>query len=127
MRRNWRHVKSYPLTDEEVAVRLYNSAKNKSANRGLEFTLEYEDVLRRVKGGKCEASGIPFDQRAKPYRGVDLPFRASLDRVDNARGYHTDNIMVVAKMYNTAKWMWNTEDLLLLARKLVEKADETQA
>lgn len=125
MRRNWRQVKSYSLTDEEVAVRLYNSAKNKSAKRGLEFTLEYYDVLERVKGGKCEVTGIPFDQRAKPYRGVDLPFRASLDRVDNTRGYHKDNIMVVCKLFNHAKYMWNTEDVLYMARKLVEGTDET--
>ncbi len=120
MRQNWRHIKAAPLTPEQVAVRLFDSAKNKAAKRGLQFTLTFDDVLKRVQAGRCQVTGIPFDNRAKPYRGPDLPFRASLDRVDNTVGYHAFNIQVVCKIYNHSKWTWNLEDVAMMARKLVD-------
>jgi hypothetical protein len=104
-RRNWREVEAEPICEAEVAWRLFNSAKAKAKSRGLSFTLKYNDVLRQVKRGRCPITGIAFDHRAKPApgRGPDLPFRASLDRVDNTKGYHPDNVMVVVKIYNNAK------------------------
>ena len=112
---NWQSVKADPICAGELTGYLYNSAKRKAAQRGLTFNLKWNDVLRRVEKGKCEATGIPFDMRRKPARGVDLPFRASLDRIDNTRGYEPDNIAVVCKIYNHAKWNWNAEDVIALA------------
>lgn len=117
---NWREVKSPALTAEQVAVKLYDAAKGKASTRKLLFTLDFKDVLQRVKQGKCEVSGIPFDMRQKPYGGLDFPFRASLDRIDNTVGYVTGNIQVVSKIFNTAKWCWNDEDVFFLAQQLVD-------
>jgi hypothetical protein len=120
-REHWRDVHSPILEPEEVAWRLFNSAKTKAKGRKLEFNLKYNDVLRRVRTGKCAVSGIPFDHRAKPVRGVDLPFRASLDRINNTKGYFPDNIQVVCCIYNRAKLMWGREDVLHLAMALIER------
>jgi hypothetical protein len=117
---NWRTIKAASLTPEQVAVKLYDAAKSKAAGRGLEFALDFNDVLRRVKTGRCEVTGIPFDMRQKPQGGLDFPFRASLDRIDNTVGYVTGNIQVVCKLFNTAKWVWNDEDVLFMARELVK-------
>lgn len=120
---NWRSIKTPKLTPEQVAVKLYDAAKSKATGRKLEFELDFNDVLARVKAGRCEVTGIPFDTRQKPYGGLDFPFRASLDRIDNTEGYVTGNIQVVVKIFNTAKWVWNDEDVLEMARNLVEKQD----
>lgn len=123
---NWRTVKAQSLTPEQVAVKLYDAAKGKAAGRKLEFGLDFNDVLRRVQAGRCEVTGIEFDMRQKPPGGMDFPFRASLDRIDNTAGYVTGNIQVVVKIFNTCKWCWNDEDVLEMARKLVEKNDDRQ-
>lgn len=109
------------LSPEEVAWKLYSSAKNGAPIRNKEFSLTYEDVLRLVKEGHCAMSGIPFDMNEKPFRGVDIPWRASLDRIDNSVGYLPGNIQVVCKMYNSAKYVWSDADVLKLAKALAER------
>lgn len=115
-------MQHYPtLQDEElsafeVATFLFEGAKNKAASRGLEFTIKLNDVLKRVECGHCEMTNIPFDFRRKKGRSPnDYPFRASLDRIDNRKGYHPDNIQVVVKIYNTAKWTWRDDDVYKMA------------
>jgi hypothetical protein len=119
-RTDWRKAECRALDEEEVAWRLFQSARLKAKRRGLEFDLRFNDVLRQVKRGKCPVTGVPFDNRSKPLQGPDLPFRASLDRVDNTRGYFADNIMVVSKIFNHAKYNWNSDDVLKMARGIVE-------
>ncbi|NDD53406.1 hypothetical protein EBZ39_05950 [bacterium] len=120
-RENWRDIVAEPLEPEEVAWRLYNSAKTKARKRGLTFNLKYNDVLRPVMAGVCAVTGIPFDHRAKPARGVDLPFRASLDRIDNTIGYQADNIQIVCCIFNRSKGMWNVEDVVAMAEAIMQK------
>lgn len=75
--------------------------------------------MTALKKGQCEVTGIPFDMRQKPYRGMDFPFRASLDRTDNAVGYLPHNIQVVCKIYNQCKFIWNEEDVMEMAYALI--------
>lgn len=121
-RLNWRDVDSDTLTVDEVATRLYESARTKASSRRLHFDLKYNDVKRLVARGVCQVTGIPFDMRAKVAKGPDFPFRASLDRIDNTVGYVPSNIQVVVKIYNSAKYVWNTEDVLAMAIALMEVA-----
>lgn len=109
------------LSPEEVAWKLYSSAKNGAPSRNKEFSLSYEDVLRLVKQGSCAMSGIPFDMNEKPFRGKDIPWRASLDRINNDIGYIPGNIQVVSKIYNAAKYVWTDSDVLTLARALARR------
>jgi hypothetical protein len=103
----------------QVAGKLFDSARAKAGKRGLEFDLLYTDVLQLVEHGECPVLGIPFDMR----QGTWLPWRASLDRRDNTRGYHWDNIQVVAKIVNQAKGPWEMSefDIMCLARAEVLK------
>lgn len=114
------------LTDEEVAFRLFQSARSKHERRNLEFDLKYNDVLRQVRKGVCAQTGLPFDMRAQLRGELARPFRASLDRIDNHRGYLPDNIQVVSKIYNTAKFCWAAADALKMARALVEQNERRQ-
>lgn len=119
MRIDWREIESPIITAEQCAVRLFEAARTKSSRRNLDFDLRFETVMAKVSAGRCEATGIPFDMRAKPQSGPDLPFRASLDRINNLRGYHDDNVQVVCKMYNSAKFSWGDEDVMIMAVALV--------
>jgi hypothetical protein len=120
-RHDWRNANCVAIEPEEVAWRLFNSARNKAKSRGLTFDLRYNDVYRQVRKGHCARTGIPFDNRTKPITGPDLPFRASLDRIDNTKGYLPDNIAVVVKIWNHAKWVWNEEDVIRMAKGLLEQ------
>lgn len=105
------------LSDEEVAIRLFRSAQTRSKRREIDFDIELCDVLERVQKGICEATGVEFDRRA----GKSLPFRASIDRIDNEKGYIKGNIQIVCRIYNTAKWTWNHEDVMKMAYALMSR------
>lgn len=107
-----RHI---PLRADQVARLLFDNAQRKAEKRKKSFNLKFDDVYDRVRHGRCERTGLPFDMR----KGANLPFRASLDRIDNARGYEPDNIQVVVRIYNTAKWGWTDDDVLKVSRALV--------
>lgn len=119
MRTNWKTMTFPPITAHEAATRLYNAARNKATGRRLQFDLKFSTVFRQVDRGYCSVTGIPFDFRDTPVHGIDLPFRPSLDRIDNSRGYLDNNVQVVIKMYNTAKYNWNDEDVLHMAKMLI--------
>ncbi|MFO0522258.1 MAG: hypothetical protein ACK515_17845 [bacterium] len=109
------------LSVEEVAWKLFTTAKNGAPRRNKAFDLRYEDVLTLVKEGRCAMSGIPFDMNEREFGGPELPWRASLDRIDNSVGYLRGNIQVTSKIYNTAKYTFTDEDVLRLARALVQR------
>lgn len=94
------------LHPAQVASRLFDAAKVKHQKRGLGFTLSFETVLAGVEAGACPLTGIEFDHR----QGQWLPWRASLDRLDNTKGYHDDNVAVVTKIVNNAKGPWALSD-----------------
>ena len=110
-----------PLSIEEVAWKLYNAAKLGAPSRGKDFDLRYEDVLALTRKGRCAMSGIFLDTNPKPPQGPDLPWRASLDRIDNSIGYYPDNIRVVCKIYNSAKYIWTDADVLRLCQAVARK------
>ncbi|MFZ2619851.1 MAG: hypothetical protein WAX89_03165 [Alphaproteobacteria bacterium] len=118
---SWHAQKREPLDKDELAWLLYNGARSKAKKRELSFNLSYGDVRRRVEAGVCEVTGIPFDFVRKPHKGIDFPFRASLDRIDNTVGYVASNVQVVVKIYNHCKWNWHEADGLRLARALVAR------
>lgn len=103
-----------PLRADQVARLLFENAQRQAEKRGKSFTIQFDDVYDRVRKGVCERTGIPFDTR----RGKRLPFRASIDRVDNDRGYEPDNIQLVVLIYNMAKFEWSDADVIRLANAL---------
>lgn len=102
------------LRPDQVARVLFENAQRQAEKRGKTFSIEFDDIYDRVRKGVCERTGIPFDMR----RGKRLPFRASIDRVNNEQGYDPDNIQVVVLIYNMAKFEWSDADVLRLADAL---------
>jgi len=105
-------------TLDEIAAMLWTNAKSKAPSRGKKFDLKLNDVRRLMNGGVCPNTGIPFDLRKN---NAALPFRASLDRVDNSIGYVRGNIQVTSKIWNTAKWTWEVEDVIRMAKGIMEQ------
>lgn len=88
-------------SDPEVRMRhLIAVAKTRCNKRKLPFSLDAEDICRRMFVGRCEATGIPFDLANVGTAEHRNPFSPSLDQVDPGRGYTKENVMVVC-------WGWN--------------------
>lgn len=92
-------------------VVLIRSAKHRSQKRGIAFEL---DEAWKSGVSHCELTGIPFVQR-------DKLFAASIDRIDNSKGYTPDNCRLILNGLNLFKNSGTDEDMLRIARALVEK------
>lgn len=103
-------------------LQMFHTLKNGSRrrNRTLDFELTREllHALFILQDWKCKQTGIPFDfSTGKGKR----PFGPTVDRIDNSKGYSLTNIQIVCNVYNLAKSNFQTEDVLIFAKALVEK------
>ena len=74
------------------------SALRRARMKGLEFNLEYPDLIGmlEIQGGTCAYSGMSME--------VEQPnshWRMSLERVDNSLGYTTSNCVLIAAEFNS--------------------------
>ena len=88
---------------EKRALCLVATVRTRSRKRGLEFDLDahVSELQRRIDGGKCELTGVPFD--LSPGRKYNSP---SLDRINPKGGYTYGNIRVVLNCVNAALGDW---------------------
>lgn len=103
----------YRATPEGRGDRLFHGAKKRSRTNNIEFTLEREWVIEKVKSRFCEVTGLPFELTT----GRNS-FAPSLDRTDPTKGYTPENVKVVVWCYNTAKGVGTHDDVLILAKAL---------
>lgn len=101
---------------------MLNNAKQRSHKLGIECTLTHEWILDRLLEGKCERTGLPFIYLSGTGKGHILnAFSPSLDRIDRKGPYSPDNVMIVCWIYNRAKGAFEEEQLMVLARTLVNR------
>ena len=108
-----RHDNAHPES------RLLANAKNRSAAKGWDFDLTKEWAISKLAKGRCEVTGIPFDF-ARGTTNEHNPFRPSIDRRDTSLGYTQANCQMVVGIYNQAKGTWSHNDVLRLAKALME-------
>lgn len=82
--------------------------------REINFTLTEEDVDRLLRSGVCARTGIVFEAAGD--------FAASIDRVDNTKGYTVNNVQAVCWIYNRAKGTSTDAAVLRMAEALAERA-----
>lgn len=101
-----------------IPGRLWNTIKRGAIKRNLEFDLtpQYAWELFVGQHGLCALSGVPivFDYYNK--RNTT----ASLDRVDNDRGYLADNIQWVHKDINRMKWVLPQDYFINMCRSVAD-------
>lgn len=97
---------------------LYNSAKSRARNKGLDFSISKQWVLDRVMAGICECTGLPF-VAGQGRNG----FSPSIDRVDNSKGYTIENSRVILWGVNAFKGEGSHADMVQMARAIVARED----
>lgn len=87
---------------------MHNSAKNNSVARGLEFSIEISDI---TVPETCPVYGFLLDTRS----GKRNDRSASLDRVNNDKGYIPGNVVVISWKANRDKRSLSYSQVLSLA------------
>jgi hypothetical protein len=88
------------LTDRDIA-NMYVAKGNSAAERGLEFSLSFNEFKALYYRSTCYYSGVRLTMRRKslPLRSTD----ATLERMDNGKGYVTGNVKLVCHYFNNLK------------------------
>lgn len=89
---------------------LYNLAKGRSKERGIDFSLDVSDL---VWNDYCPLLGLCLNQH-----DPDMDYHASLDRIDSTKGYVKGNVMIISYRANRIKSNAVAEELLILGRNL---------
>jgi hypothetical protein len=96
----------------DIVSTLISGAKARATRKGLEFDLEYGDV---VLPDVCPVFGVPLE-RAEG--GFPLDNSPTLDRVDSTRGYVKGNVQIVSWKANRLKSNGTLEDFKSIVRWL---------
>lgn len=122
-RRNNKEQSKYADTVVGRANRMYHTAIKGALSRDIDFDIEKSWFVEKLLNGKCEVTGIPFILKSKEdamsvvskgqYRN---PFSPSIDRIDNSKGYSTDNCQMVCVIYNTCKGCFSEEAVEMFCR-----------
>lgn len=104
----------------KVTGRYFNQVKRGADKRGLEFslTIEYMAQLFRDQNERCALTGeqIYFSE-ARKYK---METSASLDRIDNNKGYIEGNVQFVSKEVNFMKHKLTEDRFVDICEKVID-------
>lgn len=96
---------------------IWGRIKSSAKKRDLEFSITIKDgwELFEKQDHKCALTGLHLEIGAGRNR-----CSASLDRIDNSKGYSIDNIQWVHRNVNMIKHHWSQEYFVNICRRIVE-------
>lgn len=115
--RNKERVKAYKnrWTEENFNWILHNRAKNRARRAGLEFNLEVSDIIIPLT---CKYLGVTLTKGWG--KGKQLT-HASIDRIDNTKGYIKGNIQIISRLANEMKRDATIEQLISFAKGILKE------
>lgn len=111
---NLRKMKEYQEKLPPWSYFLKNSI-TRAKKKGLEHDLT-EEWFADNWTGKCQLTGIPF---VKNYKVGPSPLSASVDRIDNSKGYTQDNCRLILNGLNSLKGQGSDDLMYVIAAALV--------
>jgi hypothetical protein len=121
------HLNAANRRDEFTPFRWFMlRVRGREARKGVtDLTLDYLKRLWERQRGVCPVTGwaMRLPDSTDGWRGGNVPESASLDRIDNARGYVRGNVRFVAVMVNMARHTFDDEDVRRFARAVVDMMD----
>lgn len=103
---------------------LYSSYKSGAKARNIPFDLSFDDFQQLcLDTTHCPVFGWELDYSVSTGEGVGntRANRASLDRIDNTRGYSKDNVWIISWRSNRLKYDASLDELEALVLALKEK------
>ncbi len=105
----------------EITKSFWTPIEKQALRRGIPFEVTREQAweLYQAQKGLCALSGVPikFSTNIRDERGTQT---ASLDRVDNSKGYVVGNIQWVHKRVNIMKNVMANDELLEWCERLIQ-------
>ena len=97
-----------------------NNPKKQDRPRDFNLTLEYLKEIWETQEGKCPFTG--FDLELRTYKSdSQLNIKsASLDRIDNSKGYVQGNVRFVSVMFNFARNKFSDEEVIEFAQAVIK-------
>jgi len=117
------YCKSCRSENRNLMREMVSNCKARAKRRGLDFDLDYEFIieLNNKQNGLCIYTGIPLNW--KPGKGKGQRWcpadRASMDRIDPAKGYTKDNVQLVTDFANRFKTYMSHEDIVVFAKRII--------
>ena len=104
----------------DISGKFWYSIKSKADERELSFNLTIEQAwqLYQKQQARCALSGLPLSLKSVKSRYNERT--ASLDRIDNTRGYELDNVQWVHKDINWMKGTFQQDYFIELCKKVAE-------
>lgn len=88
---------------------------------GINIDLEYLKTIWNNQNGKCAVTGLDLQVKhihTKKQRTDKSPYQASLDRIDNNKGYVKGNVRFVCYMFNIARNDFSDNEVLEFCQKI---------
>lgn len=97
-----KHFRKWDPNYEEGVANLITKIKRRAKVLSVDFNLDegFITSLYESQNGYCAVSGLEFDTSKTHFRR--RPLAPSLDRIDSAGGYTTDNVRFVCTIVNMA-------------------------
>ena len=97
----------------KMCANAQNNAKKRRNGSGIEFNITSEDIKLNKT---CPILGIQLEYG----NSIRTNASASLDRIDNTKGYLKNNVTVISLLANQMKSSANKEQLLMFAKYILE-------
>lgn len=119
-----RYSKKHYESVDGRAANLFNHARRRSKQIGVEHTVTLEHIRNQIALGFCAVTKLPFDlisdKRHILARKKYNPCSPSIDRINPNKGYTNENTRVVIWWYNMAKGQLSDLEMLDFCKLVVE-------
>ena len=108
------HNKKNQANPDFRAKCMINAAKTRCKKYGGEVTVTWQWVSEKIKNGKCELTGLPFDLSSVKDGGKN-PFSPSIDRINpKNKNYEVGNVRIILQSLNMALSNYGIEHLMFI-------------
>jgi hypothetical protein len=109
---NFKKTKYIRQPDKYSNFRWYIKSVKARKNKEYNIDCEYLKELWEKQGGICPITKKKLELRTHSYENKSQPYSASLDRIDNSKGYIKGNVRFVALIFNYARNKFEDDQVL---------------
>lgn len=113
------HLRSNRIrcTEKQKPFRIYfTNAKKRAKTKNMDFDIDipYLEKLWISQNGLCKVTNLKLEHNIRNTNKT--PYQASLDRIDNSKGYIKGNVRFTCLIFNYARNGFTDEDVLEFCR-----------